>query len=109
MTALGTLLVLFIVIVVAGGLGIAFLFLSKNQKVKNVWFYFLSVFGMLIAYVSATSGPRNYIGEQIVAWAVGFLCIIAIILKVKKPKKVMISYLLVTFSVVFGIADIFFI
>lgn len=109
MTALGLLLIIFIAVVVVGGLGITFMFLSKNQIVKNVCFYFLAALGMLLAYTSATSGPRNYIAEQVVAWTVGFVPIAAIILKVKKPQKAMISYVLAAFAVIFGIVDIFFI
>ncbi|MEG0962726.1 MAG: hypothetical protein RSD28_05560 [Lachnospiraceae bacterium] len=107
--ALGYLGILFIIILLVSGAGIAFLFLSKNAKIKNVLFYFLTIWGIWIAYLSSSSRASNYIGEKAVVWLIGALSVLAIIVKVKKSEKQMISYVLVTLSVVLGMLGLFFI
>lgn len=102
------LLIMFIVLAVVSGLGIAFLYLSKNPKVKTGLFYFLAIWSMLIAFINATSHPSNYITQQIIAWGLGFLAVIAIFIKVKNPNKATLANLLVTASAVFSLVDLFF-
>lgn len=102
------LLVLSVFILVVGILGISLLFFLKNSKLKNVVFYFLVIWSMLIAYLNATSLPTNYIVQQIIAWLFGSISIIAIIIKVKKTGKTNIPYILVTISVLLGIFMMFF-
>ena len=106
--ALGYLAIMFISIMVVSGLGIAFLYLLKNQKIKNGLFYFLAVWAMGVAYMNATSLPSNYLGGQLIAWAFGFLAVLAIILKIKKPEKTMLTDLLVTASILCGVVQLFF-
>ena len=106
--ALGYLSVLYLVILVLSILGISLLFFLKNSKLKNVVFYFLVIWSMLIAYLNATSLPTNYIVQQIIAWLFGYISIIAIIIKVKKTGKTNIPYILVTISVLLGIFMMFF-
>ena len=50
--ALAILAIVFIVMTVVSGLGITFLYLLKNQRIKNGLFYFLTVWGMGIAYMN---------------------------------------------------------
>lgn len=102
------LLILFIVLAVGSGLGISLLYLLKNPKAKNALFYFLGVWSMLIAFLNATSLPSNYFLEQVIAWAIGFIAIIAILIKILKPSKVKIAYLLVSVSALAGLFDLFF-
>lgn len=106
--ALGYLLILFIVLAVVSGLGVSLLYLIKNQKAKNIIFYFLGAWSMLIAFLNATGQPSNFLLEQIIAWAFGFLAIIAIIIKIRKPEKTTLIYSIMTASVLFGLADLFF-
>ena len=106
--ALGVLLIIFIVMAVVSGLGLAFLYLVKNEKIKNGLFYFLTVWAMGIAVMNATGLPSNYIGQQLIAWAFGFLAVGAIIVKIKKPEKANLAYLLVTVAVLCGMAQLFF-
>lgn len=106
--ALSILLIMFIVMAVVSGLGIALLYLVKNPKVKNVMFYFLAIWSMLIAFISATSLPSNFLLQQLIAWAFGFLAVIAIIIKIMKKDKVNLSYLFVTISILLGLAYLFF-
>lgn len=102
------LLILFVVLAVVSGLGISLLYLLKNQKAKNALFYFVAVWSMLIAVINATSLPSNYILEQIIAWGIGFLAVIAIVVKVVKPAKVNVAYLLASASAILGLLDLFF-
>ncbi|MGI5958517.1 MAG: hypothetical protein ACOX60_11760 [Massiliimalia sp.] len=107
--AIGILVLFFIGISVVSGLGLAFLYLVKNEQVKKVLFYVLAAWGMLISIVSATSLPSNWIGSQMVAWLFGVLSIAGIIVHVKadSPKKYLAARLLVTASIVLGIAKMF--
>lgn len=106
--ALTLLLIMFIVMAVISGLGIALLYLVKNNKAKNIIFYFLAIWAMLIAFINATSLPSNYLLQQIIAWSFGFLSIIGIIINIVKKDKVNLSYLFITASVLLGLADLFF-
>lgn len=106
--ALVFLLVLSVFILVVGILGISLLFFLKNRKLKNVVFYFLVIWSMIIACLNATSLPTNYIGQQIIAWLFGSISIIAIIIKVKKLGETNIPYIFVTISVLLGIFMMFF-
>lgn len=106
--ALGYLLILFIVLAVVSGLGISLLYLVKNQKAKTIIFYSLSVLSMGIAFINATGLPSNYLFEQLIAWSFGLLAVVAILIKIKKPEQTTLVYLLVTASVICGLADLFF-
>ncbi|GAA0118220.1 hypothetical protein ACV3P7_00220 [Clostridium perfringens] len=106
--ALVFLLVLSVFILVVGILGISLLFFLKNRKLKNVVFYFLVIWSMLIACLNATSLPTNYIGQQIIAWLFGSISIIAIIIKVKKIRGNKYSlYICNNFSFTWNIYDVF--
>ncbi|EOU1682416.1 hypothetical protein QTH11_02130 [Clostridium perfringens] len=106
--ALGYLLIFFVFILVISILGISLLFFLKNRKIKNVLFYFLAVWSILIAYLNASSLPTNYLGQQIMAWLFGSISIIAIIINLKKTGETNIPYILVTISVFLGIFMMFF-
>ncbi len=106
--ALGYLLILSVFILVLSILGISLLFFLKNSKLKNVVFYFLVIWSILIAYLNATSLPTNYVVKQIIAWLFGSISIISIIIKVKKLGETNIPYILVTISVLLGIFMMFF-
>lgn len=106
--ALGYLLIFFVFILVISILGISLLFFLENRKIKNVLFYLLAVWSILIAYLNASSLPTNYLGQQIMAWLFGSISIIAIIINLKKTGETNIPYILVTISVFLGIFMMFF-
>ena len=108
--ALGVLSLLFKGIGVISVLGVTFLYLTKNQNVKKRLFYFLAAWSMLVAAISATSFPSNYIIKQIVAWGIGFLSVIGIVIYIKSntPKAYQVAQGLVTASVIIGVANLFF-
>lgn len=106
--ALGYLFILFIFITAVSIVGILLLYLLKNQRAKNIVFYFLAVWSMCIAFLDVTSLPSNYLMERLIALSFGVLSIIAIIFKIKKPEKPMVAYILVTASVLLTLMSIIF-
>nr|WP_300004081.1 hypothetical protein [Tissierella sp.] len=104
--ALGTLAIMYVVIVLVSGLGIAFLYLSKSEKTKNALFYFLAIWAMVIAFMNVTSLPSNYLAQQFIGWGLGFLAVAAIAVKIMKPEKTNIANMLVTASVLFSLIDL---
>ena len=106
--ALGILLIVFVSMVVISGLGIALLFLVKNPAAKNVIFYSLAIWAMGITFINASSLPSNYLGSQLMAWALGFIAIIGVVIKIKNPEKINIAKLLVVVSIVLSLLDLFF-
>ena len=53
--ALGIYTLILIAITVVSGISVALLFLTKNTKAKNTLFYFVSLWNILVAYISATN------------------------------------------------------
>ncbi len=101
--ALGILEIIFVVMIVVSGLGITFLYLVKNEKIKNALFYFLAVWAMGIAFMNVTSFPTNYLGGQLIGWGFGFLAVAGIVIKIMKPEKSNLAHLLVTASILFSV------
>ena len=85
--ALGLLMILFIVMSVISVVGLSLLYLMKNPGARQVIFYIMAVWGMIIAVISATSLPTNYTSEE--------------------DKARMAARLLVTISVAGGIIKLF--
>ena len=104
--ALGTLAIIFTVMIVVSGLGITFLYSVKDPKIKNGLFYFLTVWGMGIAYMNVTSLPTNYLGEQLIGWAFGFLAVGGMVIKITKPEKTNLAQILVTVSILCSMIDL---
>lgn len=107
--ALGILLIMFIGMSVISILGLLLMYLIKNERAKTAVFYCMSVWGMAVAAISATSLPSNFTAEQLVAWGLGFLSVIGLIVHTKTGTKNLrlASYILVTISVIAGIAKLF--
>ena len=59
--ALGYLFILFVSIAIISILGIVFLYYSKKEKTKNILFYTLNLWLILISYLNITSLPSNYL------------------------------------------------
>lgn len=102
------LLIMFVALTIVSGLGIAFLFLSKNTTVQKVLFYLVAILGMGIAFIAARSYPSNYIIQQVISWLFGFLAIVGIVIKNTKPNKDTLAKILVALSVVLGLLKLFF-
>lgn len=89
--------------------GILALYFSK-EKPKGI-LYFLTIWGVILAALKATSLPSNFISSQIIAWGIGALSIIGVLLYMtaKSEKQLTVSYGLVTISVVANLINLFFI
>ena len=107
--ALGILLIAFIVMCVVSGVGFVLLFLLKNERVKKIIFYVLSVWGMGMAALGAMCLPSNYVPAQLISWGFGFLSVAGLLvhIKAKSRTQIGIAYLLVLASIVLGIMKLF--
>lgn len=107
--ALGILLIMFVTASVISVLGILVMFLSKKTGVKKGVCYAMAIWGMVLAVLAATSLPQNYIGGQLVAWGAGGLGAAGLLLQVvaKNSNQRMVSYLLVTASIIVGVLKLF--
>ena len=57
MDPLGALVILFVVMSVVSVIGILLMYLTKEEKVKKGIFYFLAVWGMMIAWIKVKGIP----------------------------------------------------
>lgn len=107
--AIGYLLILFIVMSVISILGLLLMYLVKNERVKTALFYIMAVWGMVVAYLGASSLPSNFTTERILAWAFGFLSVIGLLLHLRSEagSRRTAAYILVTASVVLGVVKLF--
>lgn len=107
--AIGMILILFVGMSVFSILGLLLMYLLKNEKAKAVLFYCMSVWGMAVAAIKAMSLPSNFTAAQIIAWAIGFLSVIGLIIHVRAKSKSRFNtaYILTTISVIGGILNLF--
>lgn len=101
------LLIMFITMAIVSALGVSMLYLSKNPKIKNALFYFLSVWALFITVINITGLPTNFIVDKLIALLFGCLSVVSVIIKIKQPDKLSLSYLLVSVSVLLGLLDLF--
>ena len=107
--ALGLLLILFIFLSAVGGVGIIFLFWVQNPEKKKWILYYMALLGMAVAALQAFSLPSNYIFQQLLSWAIGFLSVAAVLIYVTKcPAPKWLPSVLVSTSVIVGIFNHFF-
>lgn len=106
---LGALVITFFVMSAVSLIGVILMFLTKNEKVKKGFFYFLSIWGLVITYCNVQSLPENWTGSILLALALGALSVIALLIQLcmKKENKFAIARALVTVSVVAGMIDCF--
>lgn len=102
------LLILFIALAILSGIGVAFLYISKNSKTKNLTFYCLILLSLIITALNVTSLPSNYLMERIIAMVLGAIALPGLIIKLKAPQKTSTADLLVTVSVLGGLIYLFF-
>lgn len=84
--ALGILFIVFIVLIVLEIIGLLTLLITKKSIINKVAFVFLFILTLLVSFLVATSGPSNYIFEQIVGWSWGAIAIIAFVFEFVLPK-----------------------
>ena len=95
--ALGIYTLILIAITVVSGISVALLF-------------FVSLWNILVAYISATSLPMNFMPSKLFCWALGFLSVIAICIHVKnkQPKVQMAANILSSAALIVGVLKLLF-
>ncbi|MEG2038147.1 MAG: hypothetical protein RRZ73_00320 [Oscillospiraceae bacterium] len=109
MSALGALLVVYLVLAVLVLAGVITLFIVKKEKTNNVILVLLALLTILLSYLGATSMPTNYIFEQVIAWTWGVLAIVGVALNFFTPKFAKYTKYLVMFAAAASLIDIIFI
>lgn len=109
LTSLDALIITFYAMSVITVLSIILLFVMKNPKMKKGIFYFLCVWGMIVAYCNVLSTPPSWLGEKVIALGWGSLSVAALLVNLcsKNEKKDSISRILVAASVIGGMIDCF--
>lgn len=107
--SLGALVITFMVMSLVSVVGVVLMYLTKNEKVKKGFFYFLAIWGMIVAYCNVLSTPEYMTGSIVLAWVWGGLSVAALLIQLatKKENRFKIARILVTISVVVGMIDCF--
>lgn len=107
--ALGLLLILFMAMSIISVIGLLLLFLLKGEKAQKAVFYCMAVWGMVIAWMTATGYATNQIQEQMLSWGFGALAVVAILMQLcgKGKNAPLVAKLLVTASVVLGLLALY--
>lgn len=105
--ALGYLFIMFVSMAIISGLLIGLLYFIKNEKVKNILFYILLFWSILVAFINVTSLPSNYISQRVLGITIGILALVGTFIKFKNPNKVNIAYLLVSISTLLSLLDLY--
>lgn len=106
---LGALLITFFVMSFISIVGIIFMFLTKNEKIKKGIFYFLAIWGLVVAYCNIQTIPSYMTGSFVIAGALGALAIAAILINlcVKRENAFKVAQILAVISVTAGMIDTF--
>jgi len=109
MDPLGLLVITFWIMSIISVAAIALVFLCKNEKLKKGLFYFLAVWGIIVAYCGVLSTPGYMIAEILITIALGALGLIAVLVErfAKKENRFQIARVLASVSVVAGMIDCF--
>lgn len=107
--SLALLVIVFLGMSVVSVIGIIAIYLVKNESVRKGLLYFLSIWGMLIAFFGVKSTPFYMTGEILISLGLGLLGVIAILIQLcmKKENRFQIARILATVSVVAGMIDCF--
>ncbi len=99
----------FIILSAVSVLGLVLMFVIKNKKVNRILFYVMSIWGMILAGISAFMIPTKDIIMQLLAWGFGALGASAMMVQIcsRQKNRELISKLLVVFSVMLGILGVF--
>jgi len=109
MDSLALLVIVFMVMSLVSVVGIILLYAVKNEKFKKGMFYFLAIWGMVVAYCGVLSTPGYMLGQVMISWILGGLSVVALLIQIcmKNEKRFQIARILVTVSVVAGMIDCF--
>ena len=107
MNPLDALVITFFVMSIISIAGVALLYLSKNEKLKKGLLYFLSAWGVIIAYCNVLS--RFWFTDSLFGIGLGALGIAGLLIQLfsKKENKFQIARIMVTISVIAGMVNCF--
>jgi len=109
MDPLGLLVITFFAMSIVSIIGVVLLFLSKNEKLKKGMFYFLAVWGCVIAYCGVLSEPGYMTQDIVFTLASAGLGIVGFLIQLisKKENKFQIARILVAIAVIAGMINCF--
>ena len=106
--ALGILYYMFLGLGIISVLLVCLVFLVKDKKLKNIVFYILVLWSVLITFFNVSSLPTNYVVQRIIGCCIGLIAVIAVFIRIKKPDKSTFAYILVSVSTVLGLSNLYF-
>ncbi|GEM_PF-3305593 len=98
---------LLIALVIVAIVGILIMLFAKKPKTQSIVFLFLTLFALLITFLSKSMIPDSYILQQVLAGIWGALAIFAFILRFIIQNHFRFAKVLLLASVIVGIIDIF--
>ena len=107
--SLSALVITFAVMSVISLIGVLMLFLAKNEKLQKGFFYFLVIWGLVIAYCNVISTPFYWTGSIFLALALGALSVAGLLVKhcMKHERSFEYAKILESVSVVDVMIDTF--
>jgi len=107
--SMSLLVITFIIMSLISVAGLALMHLSRNKKLQKSWFYFLAVWGIVIAWCNVQMIPGYMFEEIYLAAGLGALSAAALLVPLfwKKKNAFNISKWMVTSSVAVGMVDAF--
>ena len=109
MDPLGALVITFFAMAIISILAVVLMYLLKNEKTKIRLLYFLSAWGVVIAYCGILSTPFDLTGRMFSIVALGVLGIAGLLIQLfsKRENKFQVARVMVTISVVVGMVQCF--
>lgn len=104
--ALGVLMIFYVVLIGIAAVLQFFLYRNKDKS-KNIIFIINMLFGLFLSYLVYSSLPMNYTGQKILAIALGAISVLALALKLKDEKYILISKIMFSVSIVGGLLKLF--
>ena len=109
--SLALLVIVFVVMSVVSVIGLVAIYLVKSEPARKGILYFLSIWGIVIAYCAVRSTPPYMTGALFISVGFGLLSVLALLIQLclKKENRFQIARILATVSVAAGMVDCFFI
>lgn len=109
LTSLDLLVIVFMATSALSLLALCLMFLLRHGIVKKISFYFLTLQGMLLAWMNAMMLPVGYESKIALGWGLGAVSVAALLLEIcgKSEKKSMIARILAAVSVIAGVLNTF--
>ena len=105
--AIGILFLMFVVMGIISIVGSVLLFILKGEKANNILLVLMTAYSIIIAFISSTAQPSNYVSQQIISWIIAFVAVAGTAYKFITKKQSVISNLMVAASVLGGIGYLF--